>query len=451
MSRLVGIRSMKWKYLLCGSLVLCARCATRGMPSPGEVSERIERTAGHQVRIASGAAQLPPGTDPADGLTSEEAVAIALWNSPSFAMNLADLGIARAELVQAGLLRNPTLSLLLPWGPKQLEAALRWPIDAIWQRPKRVAAARASAQAVAERLVGGGLTLVADVKLAHADLVAAQARASVAADAAGLSRRISDIVRKRFESGDISRLEADNAAVDARRADQFAARTKLDLSRAATRLHELLGVLDVMRPETIRAVGQEPKVPGHCTVLETLEKDTLAFRPEVRAGELELEAAGRRLGWERSRIFSLVAVLDANAEGKEGFEMGPGVDSDFGLFDRNQASVIRASAELQRGRARYLASREQVLRDVRDAYAQLLYAQSAVAAWRDDIRPSLEQQMGQTERAYQAGELPLLAVLEVTRRLDEARAQELDAALTLRRAVVLLERSAGRNCEGLGR
>ena len=131
--------------------------------------------------------------------------------------------------------------------------------------------------------------------------------------------------------------------------------------------------------------------------------------------------------------------------------MGPGLDSDLGLFDRNQAGVIRASAELERGRARYVATREQVLREVRDAHAQVMYAQSAVGVWRDDIRPKLEQQMGQTERAYEAGELPLLAVLEATRRLNDARAQEVDAAVGLRRAVVLLERSAGRNCEGAAR
>jgi hypothetical protein len=50
-----------------------------------------------------------------------------------------------------------------------------------------------------------------------------------------------------------------------------------------------------------------------------------------------------------------VGLLDMNGEGKAGFEMGPGVETDFALFDRNQAGVIRANAELARGRARYLA------------------------------------------------------------------------------------------------
>jgi cobalt-zinc-cadmium efflux system outer membrane protein len=438
--------------LLCLSvLLLSAGCATtNGVPSPEEVGARIEKEAGYRVRVAAGAPELPPGVDSADGLTQSEAVAIALWNSPAFLVSLADLGIARADVAQAGLLRNPVFSLLFPWGPKQLEWTLRWPLDAIWQRPKRIAAARAAADAVAERLVAGGVTLVTDVKLAHADLAAAQGRVAVANEAAALARRFSDIVRKRFEAGDISQLEADAAAVDAKRAEQVRARATLEVGLAAGRLHELMGIGDTVRPADVRAADVPLAVPAGCADLHALEKDTLAARPEVRAAELEIEAAAQKLGWERMRIFTLVAVLDANGEGKEGFEMGPGLDSDLGLFDRNQAGVMRASAELGRGRARYVASRAQVLREVRDAHAQYLYAQAAITAWRDDIRPSLERQMGQTMRAYEAGELPFLAVLEATRRLNDGIAQELDAVVGMRRALVLLERSAGRSCGAMG-
>ena len=424
-----------------------AGCATSGgVVSPEQIAERIEKQTGQKMRATPGPAEVPPGVITADGLTPEEAVAIALWNNPDFRAGLADLGIARADVAQAGLLRNPVLSLLLPWGPKQLEWTARWPIEAIWQRPKRLKAARTAAEAVAERVVVAGLALVADVRLAHGDLAAAEARVTLTSETAGLMHRISDIVRKRFEAGDISRLDAESAAVDARRADQDAARASLDLTLAADRLHQLLAIGDRLVPGAIRASAEGPIAPSACGDLSALEKEALAARPELRAAEIELEAAGARLGWEKTRIFTLVAVLDANAEGKAGFEMGPGLDSDLGLFDRNQAGVMRARAELERGQARYVAARHQVLRELRDAHAQLQHSERSLAAWRDDIRPKLEQQIGQTQRAYEAGELPLLAVLDMSRRLNDSRGRELDAAAGLRRAIVLVERSAGRAC-----
>jgi cobalt-zinc-cadmium efflux system outer membrane protein len=60
-----------------------------------------------------------------DDLTQDEAVAVALWNNPDFQVQLANLGFARADLLEAGLLQNSVLSLLLPVGPKQLEATLK--------------------------------------------------------------------------------------------------------------------------------------------------------------------------------------------------------------------------------------------------------------------------------------------------------------------------------------
>src|SRR5690349_12908816 len=54
---------------------------------------------------------LPPDVRIDDGVTQDEAVAIALWNSPEFTAQVASLGFARADLVEAGLLRNPVLSL----------------------------------------------------------------------------------------------------------------------------------------------------------------------------------------------------------------------------------------------------------------------------------------------------------------------------------------------------
>lgn len=435
-----------WRCSLIVVLLLAAACATSGGgPTKEQLAERIRAQTGHGVRPSQGPPEIPSGVTPDDGLTSEESVAIALWNNPDFAAGLADLGIARAEIAQAGLLRNPVLSLLLPWGPKQLEATARWPIEAIWQRPRRVKAAKAAAEATAERLVVAGLSLVADVRLAHADLWTAEARRGLAQEAAVLAHRVSGIVRNRYEAGDISRLESEAAAVEASRADQDVARAALDVVLAADRLHQWLGAGERLAPEAIRT-GPEAVAPGACADVSALETETLAARPEVRVAELDIEAAGARLGWERSRAFTFVAVLDANAKGSEGFELGPGIDSDLGLFDRNQAGVLRAGSELERARARYLSARYAILRELRDAHARFGQADRALAAWRDDIRPRLEQQAGQTERAYQAGELPLLSVLDLARRLNEARSRELDAAAERRRALILLERSTGRGC-----
>ena len=177
----------------------CA-CATGGTVTaePATVSKGIaERTgvdpAGWPARERG---SVPPGISATDELTMQEAVAIALWNNPAFQLTLTDLGVARAELVDAGLLRNPVLSILLPWGPKQLEATANWAIDSIWQRPRRVAAANLDTDAVAARLVQDGLVLMGTVRTAYIQAVSAQRRAEVTREIADVIAGFGDIIER---------------------------------------------------------------------------------------------------------------------------------------------------------------------------------------------------------------------------------------------------------------
>lgn len=66
----------------------------------------------------------------------------------------------------AGLLRNPNFSLLFPVGPKPFEFLLTLPIEGLWERPRRVEAAKANLDAVSQGLVQHGLDLARDAKLA---------------------------------------------------------------------------------------------------------------------------------------------------------------------------------------------------------------------------------------------------------------------------------------------
>ncbi len=423
-------------------------CATSGATSPQDVVARIQKETGSNARDIVADPSIPDGVSLPDGLTENEAVSLALWNNPGFQESLSDLGVARADLAQAGMLRNPVFSLLFPWGPKQLEATARWPIDALWQRPQRVAAARLTTEAVGERLVAHGLNVVADARLAFVGLVRARRFAALASANAEFARRIADLSRSRFNAGDISELEAETTDTDAARAELEARRAAMDVSLAENTLLHVVGLSETVQPGAVTAVDDQPVANVLCddVPLAALEKEALAARPEVRAAELDIEAAGKRLGWERSRIFSLIAVLDFNAEGKEGAELGPGVDSDLGVFDRNQAGVMRAVAELNRSRARYQTTRQAIIRSVRDAYGTLVTSSAAALQWRNDITPRLERQSGQTQRAYEAGEMSYLAVIESLRRLNDGRINELDATIATRRALIQLEHRIGRSC-----
>ena len=215
--------------------------------------------------------------------------------------------------------------------------------------------------------------------------------------------------------------------------------------RARLTLAALLGldrVPEQLQPSVSRAYDAPP-----CPVDDRRLQEALASRPDVRAAELTIEAATARARWERSRVLALIGVLDANGRGTEGFEMGPGVNVDIPIFNRNQGGSARATVEIERASRLYAAARAQVIADVRSAGVRVSQAQLALEAWTDQIVPSLETEQRQAENAYSAGEVALLNVLDVSRRLVDGRMRQLDAQADLFRARIALERAIGRYCQ----
>ena len=68
------------------------------------------------------------------GVTPDEAVLIALWNNAAFQELLADLNVARGDLIQAGLLPNPEVVYFFSVPDKPFKYALDLPLEAIWLR-----------------------------------------------------------------------------------------------------------------------------------------------------------------------------------------------------------------------------------------------------------------------------------------------------------------------------
>ena len=402
------------------------------------VSERLKERTGHGL----GEGALPPGVSLEDGVTEEEAVAIALWRNADFAEALAELGFRRADLVQAGMLPNPVLSLLFPLGPKQLEFTAKLPLEALWLRPSRMAIAEADAERAAALLVQGGLDLVRDVRRAFAERVLAARRVELSREIASAREQLDEIAQARLRAGDAGELEASAARADHFRARAQVAQDLLADDLARDRLRALLGFARDTAPLEFKAGGMR-ELGGR---REARFKEALAARPDVRAAEYAIEAAGERAGLARWEFLAISGILDANNKGTKGFEAGPGVELPVPLFNQGQASRTRAEAEVERAARHYLAVRDRVALEVRAAEA--LHARAIeVRHERTGALDLADAALAATVRAEQAGETSMKSVGEARIRAAEARLQEAEAGADLRRGRAELERAVGRRLE----
>ena len=153
-------------------------------------------------------------------LSSEDAVGIAIWNNAQLRADLASVGIAEGDLIDAGLMRNPRLDMLIPVGAKPFELLLNFPIETFVQRPRRIAVAQQALDQLTQSLIQNGLNTGARCTLG--------ARGHCSVDGPGRNRaaigcirveRVRTITEARLRAGDISEL------------DTIAARTEFGVAR----------------------------------------------------------------------------------------------------------------------------------------------------------------------------------------------------------------------------
>ena len=169
-----------------------------------------------------------------------------------------------------------------------------------------------------------------------------------------------------------------------------------------------------------------------------------AARPDLRAAELKIEAAGERVGWEQSKIYNLIAIIDAKDKGEDSLTVGPGFAIEIPIFNQNDGKIARAEAELEQAVRQYEAIRQNIILQVQQAHTRYVSAHEEFELWSSDIIPSLERRVEWTQKSFELGEVSYLAVLEAKGELVEAHMRQKELAAHLHRSAAELNYSVGK-------
>ena len=427
--------------------LLIAVLATALLADAQSISDQLRQRTGFEFPPGTSEREamfsLPPGVASTTALSVRDAIAIALWNNADLQVDLASLDVSRADLTEAALFKNPSLSTLFPVGPKPFELLLAWPIEELWQRKQRIKAAQVNLEAVSIGLVQNGLNVIRDVRLAYTGIWLAEARSRILLESADLRSRIAAFAQKRRDAGDGTGLEVSLAQADAQSSAELARITVADVAIARDQLRYLLGMRGTAPAIGISATQPaSPALPELSSLLELAASN----RPDLRAAEVSVQAAAEKAKWERSQVLAMLApTLSVKEVGADGLRAGPGLNIEIPFFSRNQGKISRADAEVVRTAKRYAALRARVEHEVADAYNRGLRAQASLTQIRQQVRPPAEQSIQLSQRAYDNGDVSLLSVLEATRQIHDINLREAEASSALQRALAELERAIGRS------
>lgn len=387
---------------------------------------------------------LPNGASVSDGLDEDEAVLIALWNNALFQELLVDLGVAEGDLIQAGLLPNPEVAYFFPVSDKPYKYAFDLPLEALWLRPIKVAAAERESARVCERLTQSALDLIRDTRQAYANTLLAQERVRIAEQAVRIRQGIADQAKARLDAGDASVQESATAGIDARAAEQDIARLRYDVQLAEERLRFLLGLGPDRTPLLLNPQMRAPLLQFDA---DSLAEEAASSRPDALSAAQNVAAADERLRLSRIGWVRFLGILDATSGQDTGHEFGPAFRATLPIFNWNQGTIARSEAELERAMRQCTTVENQIRLDVHLAHARYEQARNELQILQTKVLPDVDAAIRRSEAAYREGESPYVVVLQTTRQFLDSRNREEQLKTDIRLAYAELERSVGRRLD----
>jgi outer membrane protein TolC len=311
-------------------------------------------------------------------LDMDGAVRVALINNPLLQATYREVGIAQADLAQAGRLQNPALDFkhTAAGGGLEIERMLTFNLIGALVTPlaHKLEARRFEQvrREVSARIEGQAL----DTRRAWVDAVAAAQSLDYARRVDQAAAASADLAERITKAGSMNQL-------DLARAQVFRAESSAELARAGRRavaareqLTRLLGLTG--RDAQYTLPPHLPELPAAPAQLEDVERLALEQRLDVQAAKLDAEALAANLGL--TRVTRFVNVLDLSAVNKTttGLPTAHGYELNISLplFDWGDARVAKAEGQYM-----------QALDRVRDA---AVAAQSEARAGYHDYRATYE-------------------------------------------------------------
>ena len=383
---------------LAGSILALASCAEPSLDRGFDGVSQIvaDRTARQVVWNHSSPAEIQV----ADGVSAilsrplgpDDAVQVALFRNRGLQAGYAELGLAQVDLVQAGLLQNPALGASIRF-PDGLYSTTDVGLDLTQNLlnlillPAKRDVALAQAAAAQFRVAASVIDLVADVKKAWFRLSANQAIDALLRDRVAASDASASLARRLHEAGnisdlDLSRQQADSEVTRTEYADALAA--GVADREALNRLMGLFGQDTVWTlPDTL------PALPPNRLPYDRLEPMAITGNLRIAALRRQSEASAKALGIARDYGWLTDVQLGVSTEkNPEGYRVtGPTFQIPLPLFDRGQASRLRAAIALQQDEDQMAQLAIDTRAQVREVRDQLVRRRDLVDRYRTVVVP----------------------------------------------------------------
>lgn len=386
------------------------------------------------------------------GLNREEAVKTALMNNPSLQADFAKLGIAKADLVQAGLYTNPKTSNVFRFPtdgqPRQtnIESITTGKLSDLWQVPLRKQIFEDELEIVTLRILSSILDIVENTKSAYDACIKADLQLENAKIIESFTTQLRDEIYYRQGYGYSNELDKYNADAQVTVAQTAVAEYEKERRKAYYHFTNLLGVApfskNIILTDTILDTMTTPSFAD-------LESYALEYRPEIQIARYKIKRYEDTVRFEKSRIWKDVSIgLGFKQDFDKPFRgWGPAIDFEIPLFDTNYAQIAKAEFEFERAKKKLRYRRIAIQKELKAFLISVQKEKKEIAYYNDLVIPSYEKAIAYTYTYANTMQLNMLTALQSQLTLYKAEQELIEKYYNFHVAFNKLERAYGKTIE----
>jgi outer membrane protein TolC len=374
----------------------------------------------------------PPPFDPSDGLTVDEAAAVAVTYNPALRASRADAGVAAAQLVEAGLLPEPTIEYDFS------ESAFDGVLPLIWpgERDARIGGAEARVGEVRFSILEAEWALKRDVHMAFLDVLATMERRRLNEQLLKVAAGTHDFFLRAREQGAATALQETTAAIQSGEVLLAGERLALQERRARQALNALLGLPPGTDYELQTSGNPFQETNDVSEEADALTDRAIQTRPDLQELLATYERSEQRVRLAVARQWPALGV-------------GTFIELTLPFFSKfNRPAIETAWKERERLRRHVEAAIHELRAEVHDAVAALEISTRQVKYYTTDIEPRLAESLSLVEDAFAARQVTAGEILIAQSQVLDARERSLEARIAQARAHAVVTWVTGEKTPG---
>ncbi len=382
--------------LMAGSIYLCSACTRVPQADDCKVSSLVQERITKHVHWKQGSKEDQEVQCCLDHLLQQDlnidtTTQIALLNNPEIQANFEEIGIAQADLVQAGLFQNPIFEGFVRFPNRRslktnTELSVTQGFLDIFLIPLRKKVAATELEQAEYQVANVVLDLAFDVRETYYSLQAEQTKLNLLELLVEVTSASNLLAGQQRQAGNINDLELQSHTSEYLQAKLELSKTQNQIAHLRKELNTLLG----LRPsqDNWHIPNELPELPGEEISKETLHALALSQRLDLANARLEIKRIfemGATKEWWTYMDASVGISGERDTDGAR--VLGPTFFAALPFFDHGQADRARLFSMLKQREHQLQALEIDVLSEVTRSLNQLLINRTRVTIFNKEFMP----------------------------------------------------------------